>query len=245
MSNPKWEERLKQGPYEASPSWEQMSKIKQRTAEGGKRKVIKRWWIPAAITATIITAGIVVLPLPSQEQQQAASMLTNNDLNAIIPSKDADRRFILYKETIGTDKVLVFMNEFYTTKHDMNWRAGYVHRTDKGWEWEQGGEQSISLITAEQYADMQEGKRGLGLTSGYMKDEVQPLAYGMVVNPYVTQVKVTDEQGNEAAAQFIKEAYNGYSLWFAELPAEAHGSYLVEGIDRSGEVRESASVHTN
>lgn len=86
-------------------------------------------------------------------------------------------------------------------------------------------------------------KRGLTSMISFKEGAPFPLMFGTIIDPRIAQVRITDDKGLQQMAKVVREAYRGYSLWFALLPNLRNTKLNVEGMDGKGRVIFTNEAH--
>jgi hypothetical protein len=253
MNRDEWEERLQNGPYvdRIGPKRNQINTIQDKVlrADQGRRAYTGLGWIVPVTLCLAIIVGVFILNNPFQQhQEKSAASLTDRDLLTIMDQENPDpRREMLYRENIGDKGILIFTKKLSAEQTGMTWEAGYINSTSRGWNWVGGGETWIDYVTNTEYDQgLREGfKRGLiSVYISFKEGAPFPLMYGTIIDPRITQVRITDDNNLQQMAKVVRYAHrNYYTLWFALLPDRKDATLKVEGMDTKGTVIETHQAH--
>jgi hypothetical protein len=238
MNNNDWEERLQDGPYVVSPNHIQIKSIQERVHSVEKKRVrsgLKRMVSFTLIFAIIACFWIFKTHFPTHHDN-VASDLSNNDIlqkiNQIHPDSD---REILYKENVGNSGLLIFTKKINAVRQGMTWEVGYINGLSQSWI--SGGETWIDFVSQTQYEKgIKEGFKNLiPMYISAKEGSPYPILYGALVDPQVTQIRISGENNFQQTAKIISHVHGGFSLWFTFLP-DTKMAFKVEYMDKKGKV---------
>jgi hypothetical protein len=248
MKNRDWEERLLEGPYDVTSNHIQIKSIRERVLSAGskRRRLGLRWMIPTMLLFGIIACFWIFNTPFSIQQDKLASTLSNDDIMQIIEqsSPDPDRE-MLYKENVGNNGLLIFTNSINADRQGMTWEVGYINGLSQGWI--SGGETWIDYVSKTQYEEgMNEGFENVStMYISAMEGTPFPILYGALIDPTVSQIRISGENEFQQTAKIIKNVHGGFSLWFTFLPDRTDTAFKVEYMDKDEEVIESYLVHVD
>lgn len=181
------------------------------------------------------------------DQVPTERALTDSDWEQLINERETlSHRDMLYKQSVGDNVTLVFsrrINDIQGTPvvnrntdghQAITLAVDYFEWNHQRWEWSQGVTYSLqrdrtgALIVLDHNKEIAEErlvKAGSGVAD-------ISLFYGMVVDPSITQIRITDNQQVQQQAVIIPYE-DGYTYWFAAKPNLGDG-YQVEGLDAAG-----------
>lgn len=150
--------------------------------------------------------------------------LTDSEWQEAIKQSDADKK-MLHKESIGDRKMLLFSKK--SNAIGVTLIADLAEWDLSKWNWGQSGTYYTPLNNVEEGPNPKIITAWLGL-------DTTAIFMGMILDPAVSQIRISDDQQQEMAKIFRNEDGNTY--WFAALPERRNIGYKVESLDESGKV---------
>jgi hypothetical protein len=147
MKNRDWEQQLLDGPYDVRPKHNQITSIKARVVNAGKKRIRSglKWMVPITFLFAIITcAWIFNIPFPIQQVKLADTLSNNNILRIIEQGNPDPDRAMLYKENVGNNGLLIFTKKVNAERQGMTWEVGYVNKLSQNWI--RGGETWVDTV---------------------------------------------------------------------------------------------------
>lgn len=190
--------------------------------------------LPAAEEPALVDPSIVD-PASSFNDLQTTEAPT---LNIVTPTDEEWQTLIndsypsftpemLYKESIGDNRVLIFSKK---VKQGANYPVVYTV-TDE-FEWTESGWRRLSRYTMTNLMDLQEpiliSSYGPFLTTNDPRTRVR-IYSGLVIDPNITSVQLKSDDGNIHGAQILPSD-DGHTYFFIALPPGALGRYTLEAI---------------
>lgn len=164
-----------------------------------------------------IEAPTLNIVTPTDEEWQT---LINDSYPSFTPE-------MLYKESIGDNRVLIFSKK---VKQGANYPVVYTV-TDE-FEWAEGGWKRLSRYTMKNIIDLQEpiliSSYGPSLTANDPRTRVRIFS-GLVIDPNITSVQLKSDDGNIHGAQILPSD-DGHTYFYIALPPGALGRYTLEAI---------------
>lgn len=195
----------------------------------------------------IITTGFSSVNAPNtssssgikDDQTHAAKSLTDSEWQELINQKDPNSyKEILYTQSVSDNVMLVFSRKLDEAQGIQALSLGFdlFKRTTQKWNWEQSVFYDVRRVTDGTFYNQANNKEiskdGL-ITARSGLDNI-PLFYGLVLDPEISQIRITDENQIQQIAKIISFK-DGYTYWFAALPSQTDG-YKLEKIDSEGRV---------
>lgn len=159
-------------------------------------------------------------PTDSEWEQLINNSLPHEDEEVMSGSKE-----MLYKKSVGDDVMLVF-SKMQKQSSRVTLGIDYYEWDSQKWNRQQRASYAID-------EDLSKTEKGL-ITSWYELDTT-PIFYGVIIDPGISQIRITNEEQHiqEMAEIIVDEV--GYSYWIAALPPQ-NDTYNVETIDAEGSI---------
>jgi hypothetical protein len=243
MTNMDWENQLKDGPYDAKAKQIHLNSIQKRISTSDKKQSRLGFnrLLPITLFLMIIAGGWIFSNFLSQQTTiELKKSLSDYDILQIIAQSYPDpNREMLYQENIGSNNNLIFTKKIESSRGKMTWEVGYINGVSQ--KWVKGGELEINLLSQSEVEEgLKAGYKNLSaMYIGAKEGTPFPILFGSFVDPKVTQIRISAENGYQQAAKIVKNAHGGYSLWYALLPDGTNSELKLEYMDRKGKVIEN------
>ncbi|MFB9274631.1 hypothetical protein [Cohnella cellulosilytica] len=172
---------------------------------------------------------------PLSDQQLLAQLHT---LGIAESSSDC----VLYQQKWGEDGILVFSSTLNEDHKGMVWKANFLSRIEDEWTRISGGTLDIDFPSKD------EVKRGVATAMMFVpsQENFSPaLIYGNTLNPWVSSIVITDQNGLEQSATYFRGIWGGHSLWFAIPSNLSSPEYMIQELDSNGHTIETYSFSEN
>jgi len=152
-------------------------------------------------------------------------------------SYPATQTSMLHKEAIREDVMLIFSRNFLVAD---GYRSASLFVDE--FVWSRDGWKPQARVSYHPGDNLLESA-DQGLLTGWSGFSLDPhdseqfvtMFYGVVANPSITDIRVTDDKGRVHAAG-MHDAGDGYAYWLAALPPGERGNYTVQGRTADGKL---------
>jgi hypothetical protein len=237
LSDPVWYEALQGNPV-AGLSFNE--ELKTRIKAQALSSTVHKKWRPRRLSAVgVALIGILACMLfvtnPSDirngfsEQGQQVRTLPENKWQTAIDIKYPDyRNEILYKQSVGDEKMLIFSKKILELNGYQSISLGVdgFSWESEEWKWQQSVSYSIK--------DPQSGGFKKALVARLFELDRTPTFLGVVSDPQISKVQVVDIENKKQEAEIVPNE-DGNRYWYISAPKHKYG-YRVEGLDAEGKV---------
>lgn len=188
---------------------------------------------PAGLPETPIQAAPV---LSDEEMNRILSKKSPADsewdqlINNVLPHEDEEvmdnSKEMLYKESVGNDIMLIF-SKTRTQFQQAAVAVDYYEWVSQKWE-----RQTRAAYTLPENSN--DADANSFATGSFKLDEI-PLLCGAIIDPKISQIRITNKEQDIQKMAEIISADDGHSYWFATLPQQKD-AYHVEAMDVDGEI---------
>ncbi|WP_155985857.1 hypothetical protein [Paenibacillus gorillae] len=227
-----FEDSLRREPYTEPRrvTGQQIEQIKERVAQGERKKFHFKWVIPVLLSLTVLS-GVSWFNLPFMQLPKAAEsikMPSDERTLRIINKFDPDKtRSIIHQELLNNREILVLTKVIKSDEKTTLWEAGVLNEEDDSLRWLKKGEVTTPFISREQYAKLAEKGITDTLTHAFvpLRDaNGRTLVIGTSIDPHTNSIDITDSNNNVYKAKKIQTSF----LWYAFLPEKQKSEYRYE-----------------
>lgn len=184
------------------------------------------------------TSSVVPPVMPGDRPALPVRMPSDSQWQELIERSYPEKQtLMLHKEAIREDVMLVFSRSFLVAD---GYRSASLVVDE--FVWSRNGWKPQARVGYHPGDNLLESA-DQGLLTGWSGISLDPhdsgqfvtMFYGVVANPAITDIRVTDDEGRVHAAG-MHDAGDGYAYWLAALPPGEKGGYTVQGRTADGRV---------
>ncbi|GMK37709.1 hypothetical protein PCCS19_07630 [Paenibacillus sp. CCS19] len=259
--NPDWYGALQNNPLKEETFTDQLAVRITTNAISSTRKTVS---VPRRLSfiglAMACVLGLILFVNERESIQPptvaTSSTLANSEWQQLVNQQSPDSH-VLYVQNYSDKSTLVFSEKItkvtgkpvIARRNDppdaqiVTLRIDNFEQTMQPWKpWEWAGAVGASFRRDKEGVFYEQAEDEL--ITAFSALETTGLFHGIVVDPVISDVRVTDGQGMQHSAAIIP-SQEGYTYWFAPLPfhRDHRDEYTVQGLDSHGNVITSKSFN--
>ncbi|GGG76778.1 hypothetical protein GCM10010918_36640 [Paenibacillus radicis (ex Gao et al. 2016)] len=234
MPGTNFEDSLRREPYTEPRrvTVQQVEQIKERVAQGERKKNHFKWLIPVLLSLTVLIGvswfNLPFMQSPKAAESKAITMPSEERTLRIINKFDPDKtRSIIHQELLDNRQILVLTKVIKSDEKTTVWEAGVLNEEEGSLKWLKKGEVTTPFISREQYEKLTEKGVTDTLTHAFVpltNANGRTLVIGTSIDPHTNSIDITDSNNNVYKARKIQASL----LWYTFLPEKQQSQYRYE-----------------